>query len=35
MSVHQWGLKGKSRSQEIPQIIGNFGLGVKHEAGQI
>ena len=33
-SVHHRGLKGKSRSQEILQIIGKFGLGVKHEAGQ-
>ena len=34
MSVPHRGLKGKSRIQEIPEIIGKFCLGVKNDAGQ-
>ena len=30
---HRW-LECKSRSREIPRVIGKFGLGEKNEAGQ-
>ena len=32
MSIGDW--NGKVGSQEIPRIIGMFGLGVQNEAGQ-
>ena len=31
---HYRGLECKSRNQEIPEVIGKFGLGVKKEARQ-